>query len=1052
MLQNYSRGRVPACSLLLTMVCLASPAARMEAAVTPGTSSWVWQNPLPQGDMLNGISCPTTTVCYAVGGPGTIIATTNGGANWNGQSSNTNVALRAISCASTTTCAAVGDQGTVLFTNTSGNTWSKQRIGTTEQLTGVSCPTTTICYALGSSAGIWRTGSLGSEAFVQISTSTGLTAISCPNPASDSAVCYVAGGGLSSAKVARLSFGFTTFITFGGIWSVVSLPIPQIGGTLMAISCPNDSTCVAVTDGEKAVSGFNMIGTTNSGQSWNGTVTGSMSLYSVSCVNSIPGSLSTEPLCYAVGDASGTPSNQVFVASPNAVNLGAPVSAGDPFNHSNDHGILLGVSCQPAEVTVAGELFTRGMCFAVGWGGAIVTDSPSGSTWTGQETTVGQSQGLLQNGNEGELQAVSCPQPGTCFAIGNATGFLASTNGGAWSVKNSTIDGFAINCPNATVCFVGGQNSLLATSDGGTTWTQQYPSGLNPNQISSISCPSTSICVAAGDEYSLFTTNGKTWSVVTPIGVGNAVSCPTTTECVGVADSGNFVFTTNLGSTGTKWTIAGTNVTTNNLFAVSCPTATQCFAVGDTGGAGNQPGTFLDGRFNTSSNTWTWQVLVTPAQLGDSFSGISCLPGSLFLNNLCYATTFGGEIVSFTTSFGQPIFNLEAAIDPFPGFRDVSCAALVSSAVNYECLAVGYEATILSKTVGSVGTGVLSPASGSGDVGQPTTIQLTWTVPSGQVWRDLEYVELKLSGASGIGLWARFIPGEPASDFALLDDNGNIVAEGSPGTNGVLDSPTATLDLANSSFAAAGPTSPTVAVNLVVIFKPSTAGGDSAGDGSYKTEISAASVGGTVQQPQHVGEWVVFVSGAPASGTACNGVYNQNFSGDLTVLSGQSCVFVGGVVSGYVALKGGRFQVSNAAVGGNVEIDGASTFALGPSATIDGNLEIHNLEAGTAPNQVCGVSVQGNLEVHDNAAAVSLGNQASCSGNTIGGDLQVHNNSAATTVNGNTVSGNLQDQNNTGTTEVFKNVVQGVLSCSQNALITGGQDSAKQKQGQCANF
>jgi hypothetical protein len=45
----------------------------------------------------------------------------------------------------------------------------------------------------------------------------------------------------------------------------------------------------------------------------------------------------------------------------------------------------------------------------------------------------------------------------------------------------------------------------------------------------------------------------------------------------------------------------------------------------------------------------------------------------------------------------------------------------------------------------------------------------------------------------------------------------------------------------------------------------------------------------------------------------------------------QSCVFVGGVVSGNVAVKGGRFQVSNAAVGGNVEIDGASTFALGPS-------------------------------------------------------------------------------------------------------------------------
>jgi hypothetical protein len=70
----------------------------------------------------------------------------------------------------------------------------------------------------------------------------------------------------------------------------------------------------------------------------------------------------------------------------------------------------------------------------------------------------------------------------------------------------------------------------------------------------------------------------------------------------------------------------------------------------------------------------------------------------------------------------------------------------------------------------------------------------------------------------------------------------------------------------------------------------------------------------------------------------------------------------------------------------------------------------------------------------------------------IGGNLQVQNNTAATNVTSNTVSGNLQDQNNTAPTQVFTNSIGNNLQCSNNTSITGGGNTARSKQGQCATF
>ncbi len=210
----------------------------------------------------------------------------------------------------------------------------------------------------------------------------------------------------------------------------------------------------------------------------------------------------------------------------------------------------------------------------------------------------------------------------------------------------------------------------------------------------------------------------------------------------------------------------------------------------------------------------------------------------------------------------------------------------------------------------------------------------------------------------------------------------------------------------------------------------------------------------------------------PSSGTACDGIYNGTFNGNITVSSGQTCTFVGGGITGNVRMTGGSLVLSNVSVGGNVQINGGGMFAIGPSTIIRGDLQIQNIPAGSDLNVVCGADVKGNLQFQNNAASVEIGSYPSCPGNTIGGDLQVQNNTAATqiynntvsgnlqnlnstaatVIDGNTVGGNLQAGNNTVSTQVFNNSVTNNLQCQNDTSITGGGNTAKQKQGQCSSF
>jgi hypothetical protein len=212
---------------------------------------------------------------------------------------------------------------------------------------------------------------------------------------------------------------------------------------------------------------------------------------------------------------------------------------------------------------------------------------------------------------------------------------------------------------------------------------------------------------------------------------------------------------------------------------------------------------------------------------------------------------------------------------------------------------------------------------------------------------------------------------------------------------------------------------------------------------------------------------------APTSGSSCDGTFSGTFKGNLTVSANQNCIFNGGGVTGHIQQDGGTLTLTNAAVTGNVQITGASTFSIGPGSTIGGNLQIKNVTAptgdgaapagagaapaggdspappagggcGAAHYQICRTTVDGNLQFQNNGITVMIGGAcgnaapcasgATCPGaqNTINGNLQVQNNSAAITMQNNTVTGNLEVSNNAADTTVSGNTVNGNLQDQNN--------------------
>ncbi len=87
---------------------------------------------------LNGIGLVTADYALAVGDAGTLLRTTDGGANWESITSGTSQNLNGISIINNSTAVAVGAGGTILRTTDAGSSWESVASNVTDELLSVS--------------------------------------------------------------------------------------------------------------------------------------------------------------------------------------------------------------------------------------------------------------------------------------------------------------------------------------------------------------------------------------------------------------------------------------------------------------------------------------------------------------------------------------------------------------------------------------------------------------------------------------------------------------------------------------------------------------------------------------------------------------------------------------------------------------------------------------------------------------------------------------------------------------------------------------------------
>jgi photosystem II stability/assembly factor-like uncharacterized protein len=180
-------------------------------------------------DILDSISCPSPSSCYAVGWPGAIYKTTDGGASWTYQPSFLSGAdrtLQSVSCPTTTNCVAVGTDGLALSTS-DGTSWAQEITNTTVAIDDVSCPSSTWCIAVGPN-GLAMSRNGGAWHTYASSTSQTLHGVSCPLVGT----CFAVGNAGTIVET----------VNSGVSWN------PQTSGTtvnMLRVSCPLTTMCLA---------------------------------------------------------------------------------------------------------------------------------------------------------------------------------------------------------------------------------------------------------------------------------------------------------------------------------------------------------------------------------------------------------------------------------------------------------------------------------------------------------------------------------------------------------------------------------------------------------------------------------------------------------------------------------------------------------------------------------------------------------------------------------------------------------------------------------------
>lgn len=661
---------VVAATLALTGAALTAIPLSINAAGAASTPvfdlSWHQQAAvLPIPTELEGVSCPSTSLCVAVGRAASnteaILQSTDGGVTWtNATVPSVYGTLDAVSCPTVETCITSG-----LVSSDGGATWSATAASGIVGITSISCGSVTDCVAIGA-VGLAQTPVLAYStdeggSWTVANVPTGLTEfgdVSCTSAAD----CM-------ATTTNDQSLGLIVATTDGGAtWSLTPESSPQWGPYL---SCTSASNCVAA---EPAPTGSTVVmeETTDGWAQWSSTtlpstivaISGLSCGSATDCTAIATSSTSGSQVFLSTTDGGSTWTQQSASGAAPGLNLdvagiscvsGSCVAVGSPpgvlpldvVSRSTPESSW-NLSAQPAGFSdglqgVACPTTTN--CIAVG-GSLIATSETDGATWTYQSTPDNQS----------GLQAVACGSASTCVAVGGTTGSYApnplalayfTTNGATWDTA-SLPGGITIlrgvSCSGPSACFAVGETStgagvVVLTSNGGATWTTStLPPGIGP--LYTASCTSPTTCVIGGgvlnqqtaiyDGYILVTTDtGASWtSAQLPASTGSitAINCDSASDCVALTytqvNTVTYPGATALVSTdgGGSWSDGQMLAGVANINDVSCSSVMNCTAVGVTD---NSTGVILA----TSDGGANWELETLPAGTQQVF-GVSCIGSS----------------------------------------------------------------------------------------------------------------------------------------------------------------------------------------------------------------------------------------------------------------------------------------------------------------------------------------------------------------------------------------------------------------------------------------
>jgi hypothetical protein len=564
-----------------------------------GTSGWSTVSlPTPVGDstpVLKGVSCTAAASCVAVGsvssGSTSVPLMESGGAStWAAatDTSELNGVLTSVGCNSSGACEAGGNIGRSegLIESLSGGTWTGTLAG--GELSSVWCTASgaLVCTVWGESGGepvieslsggTWTneavispypassmdgscSGTTSCLAFENLSSGAGGVAVLVQTPSGWTSSILPGPPDAALAKVSctnKLCVGIATYYDDSGTrhtmleslahgaWTASSFPLPTAYNFYPSIDCKK-RTCVIVNGNAAAVS--------TDGVHWTTAVlpepsgdTGFLDEDSVSCA--------TANWCLAVGNppgaGSGTLVAETFTGgSWSASTLALPSGTGGPA--------LANVSCLSTVSCVAAGSADNSS------GIQSLVETLSGSTWT--PTFLPPVSGATY----GNLDAVSCAQPGSCTAVGSwypsygGTGdpLVAALQTGTWAESTLTPPGgdsyaalTSVACMTATACDAVAQGT-------GSSQTLSYtleqlgvgpvavpgPPGALSTDPESLACPSSTWCTLAGYDNAPFdgSSGVASYPMISSIGAPpiTITSAAKATATVGMSFS--FTVTTN---------------------------------------------------------------------------------------------------------------------------------------------------------------------------------------------------------------------------------------------------------------------------------------------------------------------------------------------------------------------------------------------------------------------------------------------------------------------------------------------------------------------------